>query len=80
MVSMVRNTPSKNTSKQGKRSSQRLKKLKDSSLVQFVEKVPLLGYAASAGHGIASVVSGIAYLVLCFDGLSTFIRIILMYC
>ena len=41
-----------------KRRSTRLKKLADGSLVTFVEKVPLLGYVASAGHSISSVVTG----------------------
>lgn len=38
--------------------NKRLEKLKDGSLVTFVEKVPILGYVASAGHGLASVVTG----------------------
>ena len=42
-----------------RRRSSRLARYKDSSLVQGVERLPVVGYAASAGHGISSLVTGV---------------------
>ena len=34
------------------------RKLRDGRLVRIVERVPVLGYVASAGHGVSSCVTG----------------------
>ena len=33
-------------------------KVKDSSVLKIVERVPILGFVASAGHGLSALVTG----------------------
>ena len=34
------------------------RRLEDSRVLRLIERVPLLGFVASAGHGVAAVVTG----------------------
>ena len=51
----------KKSTSQRKRRRNLKKKLEDSRFVKIVEKLPVLGFAASAGHSIAAVVTGMHY-------------------
>jgi hypothetical protein len=52
--------PSRRPDSSGKRKKKRKLKtrLEDSRLVRIIERVPVLGFVASAGHGVAALVTG----------------------
>ena len=48
----------KDRSDQKKRKRKLKTRLEDSRFVRIVERVPVVGFVASAGHGIAALVTG----------------------